>query len=64
MAGNGLIEGLADRKSAKMEGLAPSELVDVGGEVVVAVVGGISVSSAEPLYWGPGEEGRLQNVVY
>lgn len=37
MTGNGLIEGLADREAAEVEGLAPSELVNVGREVVVAV---------------------------
>lgn len=39
MAGNGLVEGLADGETAEVERLAPSELVDVGGKVVVAAIG-------------------------
>lgn len=40
MAGNGLVEGLADREAAEMEGLAPTVLVDVGSKVVVTVTRG------------------------
>lgn len=36
MPGNSLVERLAIREFAKVEGLAPSILVNVGGEVVVA----------------------------
>lgn len=39
MTGNGLVEGLADGETAEVERLAPAELVDVGGEVVVAAIG-------------------------
>lgn len=38
VAGNGLVEGLAHGEAAEVEGLAPSELVDIGCEVVVAIV--------------------------
>jgi hypothetical protein len=38
MTGNGLVEGLADGETAEVERLAPSELVDVGSKVVVAVI--------------------------
>ncbi len=37
VAGNGLVERLAGGESAEVEALAPSVLVDVGGEVVVAI---------------------------
>lgn len=37
VTGNSLVERLANGEAAEMEGLAPSELVDIGGEVVVAV---------------------------
>jgi len=36
MPGNGLVKRLAVRKAAEVEGLAPSVLVDVGREVVIA----------------------------
>lgn len=39
MAGNGLVEGLANGETAEVERLAPAELVDVGGKVVVAAIG-------------------------
>lgn len=44
VAGNGLTEGLADGEAAEVEGLAPSKLVDVGGEVIVAAWKGRHVS--------------------
>lgn len=37
MTGNGLIKWLANGKAAEVEGLAPAELVNVGGEVIVAI---------------------------
>lgn len=37
MAGNGLVEWLANGEAAEVEGLTPAELVNVGGKVVVAV---------------------------
>lgn len=36
VAGNGLVEGFTVCVAAEVEGLSPSVLVDVGGEVVVA----------------------------
>lgn len=39
MAGNGLVERLANGEAAEVEGLTPAELVNVGGKVVVAVKG-------------------------
>lgn len=39
MTGNGLVEGLPDGETAEVERLPPSELVDVGSKVVVAVIG-------------------------
>lgn len=44
MAGHGLIEGLAEGEAAEVEGLAPSGLINIGGKVVVAVVGEVSVA--------------------
>lgn len=44
VTGNGLVEWLADGEAAEVEGLAPSELVDVRGKVVVAAMrGGMSM---------------------
>lgn len=37
MAGKRLLEGLAVGEAAEVEGLSPALLVQVGGEVVVAV---------------------------
>lgn len=37
MAGNGLVEGLANGESAEVEGLTPAELINIGGKIVVAV---------------------------
>lgn len=44
VAGNGLVERLANREAAEMEGLAPAILVDVGGKVVVTTLMKRSVS--------------------
>ena len=38
MAGNGLVEGLAIGEAAEMEGGRPAVFVEVGDEVVVAIV--------------------------
>jgi hypothetical protein len=46
MAGNGLVERLAIRIAAEMEGLAPTVLVEVGRKVVVvSCQGSVFVSS-------------------
>ena len=36
VSGNGLVEGLAGRETAEVEGLSPSVFVQVGRQVVVA----------------------------
>lgn len=52
MTGNGLVEGLADGETAEVERLAPSELVDVGGKVVVAAIGeNMSAKMSRRLSW-------------
>lgn len=38
VAGNSLVERLADGETTEVEGLSPSVLVNIGGKVVVAVV--------------------------
>lgn len=61
MAGNGLVEWLANGEAAEVEGLTPAELVNVGGKVVVAVEGstfksaGVAENRIGRIKKGPGE---------